>query len=102
MALLPGLRSGSALEHRSWAESRPSAIAMPMARMRKKRTLPVGEAIYQIDLQQPLEQRLRISKLENSQLSWRWISSDSAVLLAETRTARLRASLAARAPDRSQ
>jgi hypothetical protein len=27
-----------------------------------------------------LEQRLRISKLENSQLSWRWVPSDSAVL----------------------
>jgi hypothetical protein len=43
-----------------------------------------------------VEQRVRVSKLENSQLSWRWISSDSAVfvLLRQTRTARLRASLA--------
>src|ERR1700729_1565135 len=41
-----------------------------------------------------MEQRLRVSKLENSQLARRWISSDSAVLLAQTRTACLRASLA--------
>jgi hypothetical protein len=62
--------------------------------MRKKVDVPRRRGRCKSTCSSPWSKGFGFRSIENSQQSWRWISSDSAVLLAQTRTARLRASLA--------